>query len=273
MRPTLPTASHQMLAAACDVSARSEKAESKRFLQDRASLLAIAVLLARAAAADPRGGGLPPERVCVADFESDAIGQLPTGWEAHADDATSAAPYTVQSDDGGKFLAARDHGQSVILARKSRVDLEHYPFLSFRWRVHEVPRNGDERFGPTNDSAAAIYVTYGTHFGLIPIAVKYVWSSTLPVGSALQRSGFGRPWVIVAASGTDGLGEWHTFVFDVRATYRETFGGDPPRHIEGVGILSDANATHSTAFADYDDLCFLARASTDSGIHRVLSGQ
>lgn len=29
--------------------------------------------------------------------------------------------------------------------------------------------------------------------GFIPVAVKYVWSSTLPVGTALRRKGTGGP--------------------------------------------------------------------------------
>lgn len=230
------------------------------------ALLAALLASAHAAAAEPAAA---PTRVCVDDFERAPPGRLPPGWEAHAD-KEAAPPYAVVTDANGRYLEARDRGESVILGRKLRVDIEQYPFLSFRWRVHAVPRGGDERFGPTGDSAAAVYVTYRTSFGFIPIAVKYVWSSTLPVGTALQRSGTGRPWIVVAASGTEGLGTWQRAVFDVRATYRDTYGGRPPRQIVGVGLLSDANATKSTAYADYDDICFLSSADADSGVRRVV---
>lgn len=205
------------------------------------------------------------DAICLGDFEADTPGQPPRGWEAHADVRGTTPPYVVQSDATGHFLAARDRGESVILARKARIDIERHPYLSFRWRVHELPRDGDERHGATGDSAAAVYVTYGTSFGFIPIALKYVWSSTLPVGTALRRSGTGRPWIVVAASGTQGVGEWRHFVFDIRAAYRQTFGEQPPRHITGVGLLSDANATRTTAYADYDDICFLSHADPPAG--------
>ena len=36
-------------------------------------------------------------------------------------------------------------------------------------------------------------------YGVIPVSVKYVWSSTLPVGSAVRREGIGRPWVVAVS--------------------------------------------------------------------------
>ena len=213
-----------------------------------------------------------PGMLCVDDFEDDLPGHLPRGWETHSDDG-AAAPYTVEADGSGKFLAARDRGQSVILARRFRVDLERYPYLTFRWRVHEIPRDADERTGRKGDSAASVYITYRTVLGFIPVAVKYVWSSTLPVGTALRRKGTGRPWIVVAGSGRHGIGEWQTLVFDVRAAYRETFGGEPPRQAIGVGLLSDANATGSTAHADYDDVCFLSKADAGSGIQHIVEAE
>jgi hypothetical protein len=151
-----------------------------------------------------------------------------------------------------------------------KVDIDRYPYLTFRWRVHRIPENGDERHGASGDSAAAVYLVYKRVMGVIPVTVKYVWSSTLPVGTALRRNGIGRPWIIVAGSGEAGLGEWHTLVFDVRAAFRETFGKNPPRQILAVGVLSDANATVSRAYADYDDLNFLSEADAGSGIQQFV---
>lgn len=67
-----------------------------------------------------------------------------------------------------------------------------------------------------------------------------------------------------------GIGNWQTHVFDLRAAYRETFGGEPARQAIGVGLLSDANATGSRAYADYDDVCFLSKADAGSGIRHIV---
>ncbi len=211
-----------------------------------------------------------PEYVLIDDFQSYEIGRFPAGWDWRSEDDASDKPYTVAAQDSNQYLAARDQGQSVIIGKKIRIDIDRYPYISFKWRVHRIPENGDERHGETGDSAAAIYIVYQRVMGLIPVTVKYVWSTTLPVGTALQRSGIGRPWIIVADSGETGVGEWRRHVFDLRAAYRETFGKKPRRQIIAVGILSDANATGSEAYADYDDLYFLSEADAGSGIQQIV---
>jgi hypothetical protein len=106
--------------------------------------------------------------------------------------------------------------------------------------------------------------------GLVPKVVKYVWSTTLPVGAAVRRRGLGRPWMVVAESGEGHLGTWRTYVFNAYEAYKETFGGEPPARPVGIGILSDANATRSQAYADYDDIVALQRGDAGSGIKEYL---
>jgi hypothetical protein len=111
-------------------------------------------------------------------------------------------------------------------------------------------------------------------FGLVPESIKYVWSSTLPVGSAMRRSGIGRPWMVVAESGEDELGKWNTYVFNLYEAYKATFGGDPPEVTAGIGILSDANSTKSKAYADYDDILALKHADVvSSEISQILDAE
>jgi len=230
----------------------------------------ILVLASAAFVMGAMAAGSDPEQLSIDDFEHASVGQFPDGWDWREDDGGGDRPYAVAEENGNRYLAARDAGQSVIVGRKITVDLDRYPYLAFRWRVHRIPEGGDERHGESGDSAAAVYVVYRKSMGIIPLTVKFVWSSTLPVGTALQRSGVGRPWIIVADSGDAGLGEWRTHVFDVRAAWRETFGGKMPRRVIAVGVLSDANATRTQAHADYDDIRFLARADAGSGIRQVV---
>ncbi len=205
------------------------------------------------------------EEVTLEDFEAGPIGGLPEGWTWKDSDDKKEKPYAVQQEGDNRFLEARDSGQSVILGKDVRWDLEKYPYISFRLRVHRVPEGGDERSDKTVDSAAGVYFIYRRRLGLIPESVKYVWSTSLPVGAAVQRNGTGRPWMVVVGTGTDGLGEWRTYVFDLRQAYRDTFGKNPPDRPMGIGILSDANSTHSHAWADYDDIRALRAVETPVG--------
>lgn len=205
------------------------------------------------------------DEVILEDFEAGPVGGLPEGWGWKGSDDKKEKPYSIVEEGGNRFLQARDSGQSVILGKDIPWDLEEYPYVSFRLRVHRVPEGGDERNDKTVDSAAGLYFTYRRRFGMIPESVKYVWSSTLPVGAAVIRPGTGRPWQVVVGSGTDGLGEWRTYVFDLRQAYRDTFGKNPPDKTAGIGILSDANSTNSHAWADYDDIKVLRSVDTPAG--------
>ncbi len=212
--------------------------------------------------------------VVLADFENDVEGELPKGWTWRGSDKDKNKPYRVKVEGGNRYLEATDEGESVILGHEIKWNLDEFPYVSFRVRVHQIPEGGDERDNKKVDSAAGIYFTYRKKFfGKIPESAKYVWSSTLPVGSAVRRDGIGRPWQIVFGSGEEGLGEWRTYVFDLRQAYTLTFGGTAPSKSIGVGILSDANSLKLKAYADYDDIRALREAppGVTSGITEILS--
>ncbi len=211
--------------------------------------------------------------VVLEDFEDGIPGQFPPDWTWKSKDDDKRKPYVVERENGNKFLRATDRGESVIIGKIIKWNLKKYPYVSFKWRAHRLPVGGDERYGKTVDSAAGIYFIYRKKLGLIPESVKYVWSTTLPVGSAMRRNGVGKPWMVVAESGAEHLGKWRTYTFNAYEAYRKTFGGDPPDDTVGIGILSDANSTHSEAFADYDDIVALRTAEADSGVREILEAE
>lgn len=213
------------------------------------------------------------DAVILEDFEDDPVGSLPQGWDWKDKDDDKRKPYRVRSDDGNHYLEATDEGESVILGNEISWNIDEYPYISFRVRVNRIPEGGNERDDDRVDSAAGIYLTLNKKlFGQIPESVKYVWSSTLPVGTAVQREGIGRPWQIVFGSGREGLGEWRTYVFDLEQAYRDTFGGEPPTETVGLGVLSDANSLNSQAYADYDDFRALRTAppGVTSGVREIV---
>ncbi len=211
--------------------------------------------------------------VVLEDFETGIVGKIPPHWTWKSSDDPERKPYVVKMEDHNKYLEATDKGESVIIGKEIKWNIKKYPYVSFRWRAHKIPKGGDERYGKTVDSAAGIYFTYKKKLGLIPESVKYVWSSTLPVGSTMRRNGIGKPWNVVAESGEEHLGEWRTYVFNAYEAYQKTFGGDPPDDAVGIGILSDANSTHSLAYADYDDIRALKNANADSGVKKFLEAE
>jgi ABC-type transporter MlaC component len=208
----------------------------------------------------------------VDDFSNNRIGTFPVGWKWLPKDENDEKLFKVREERGNKYLNVQDRGDSVIYGMEFKWNIKRYPIISWRWRIHAIPEGGDERFNETNDSAAAVYIMYGRNFIGMPKVVKYVWSSTLAVGVATRRKGIGRPWSVVAKSGSSGIGVWYKEVFNAVEAYRQTFGGDPPENAIGIAILTDANSTKSYAEADYDDFKLLREASVDSGIMMFLEG-
>jgi hypothetical protein len=208
--------------------------------------------------------------VLLEDWSEGETGGIPPQWRSRKDESDRHRPYAVREEGDGRYLAADDRGESVALGKEMRWNVRKYPYLSFRWRARRLPPGGDERLGSANDSAAGVTVVFRLKFGVVPISIKYVWSSTLPVGAAVRREGIGRPWVVVADSGEKGLGEWRSHVFNVYEAYRKTHGGEPPEDTVGISILTDANATLSAASADYGEIRALREADAESGVRKIL---
>ncbi len=211
------------------------------------------------------------ESIMIEDFSKVARDGYPQNWRWKKDENDEIL-FTVEEEDGNRYLKAKDRGGSVTYGKEFRWNIRRFPYISWRWRIHALPPGGDERFNETNDSAAAVYIIYDRNLLGVPKVLKYVWSSTLAAGTATRRKGIGRPWTVVAKSGEGGMGAWHTEVFDARAAFIETFGGDPPDKTLGIAILTDANATDSYAEADYDDFRLLKTAQAGSGIEQFLRG-
>ena len=193
--------------------------------------------------------------VLIDGFDSSAPGSFPLTWKAwRGDDDLARKTYTVREENGNRYLHAADDGSSIIIRKQlSEWDANEYPVLSWRWRAKVLPEGGDERIGSRNDSSVAVYVVLDQNFVGVPKTLKYVWSTTLPVGTHHRRDGIGRPHVIVLEIDPAKLGGWVEESVDVYADYVRIFGKKPPRKAVGIGILTDGNATGTDSKGDYDD--------------------
>ena len=205
------------------------------------------------------------EYVLLEDFSLTNPGGLPMGWGWRDRDDDAAKPYQVRRHDRGSFLEARVSEASVLIGRLAQWDPRQFPILTWCWRADVLPAGGDERYGPTNDSAAGLYVFFSQTWLGAPRHVKYVWSTTLPVGTVGRRNRIFRPWFIVAESGEANLGRWTFEVVDLERDYRRTYGGRPKGQTQGLGLLTDANNTGTRSEACYADLRAWSREAWEQG--------
>ena len=219
----------------------------------RALGLVLALLLAAAAPAAAQSSPL-----VLADFDADPPALFPPAWESR-DEGTARRVYKIVRDGGDQYLAAAAQAESAQIGLPVSLDLARYPVLSWRWRVAALPAGGNERRKATNDSAAGVYAVFRGGFGgLVPRAIKYVWSTEQPVGAAFASPGYSNAKIVVLRSGGAAGGEWRTERVDVAADYRRLFDEAPPA-LRGIAVLTDADDTGTRAAADYDDFRALPR--------------
>lgn len=204
--------------------------------------------------ASPLGTHAQPV-IAIDGFSGSSIGQYPKGWRTWPTQGAKAREvYKVAAEGENQYLAAHDdHNHSVQIFREFGWDTTTHPVVAWRWRARTLPRGANELRSATNDSACGVYVIFSKVAGK---GLKYVWSSTLPAGTTHAKEA-GKMYFSVLDSGgahSAGSGQgWRSHRVNVIADYTRVFGRPPEKEPVGIGILTDGNATQSTAACDYDD--------------------
>ena len=219
-------------------------------------ILLLAILLGFPAIGDAEEQVATTGRVVSLEtFDEYPPATFPTQWQVRGNEAAARVVYRVAEESGNRFLRARaEKKQDVQIGLTHAFQPQEFPAVRWRWRVRQLPPGGDERAAKTNDSAAGVYVIFDSR--LMPRVIKYVWSSTLPVGTRLDSPVYWRAKVVVLQSGFAGLGEWRQETVNCYQDYKELFGAEPGE-VQGIAVLTDADTTDSLAEADYDDFVLL----------------
>jgi hypothetical protein len=187
-----------------------------------------------------------PELVrTVEDFSSFEEGSFPEGWKSRGGEGSEV--YRVRSDHE-PYLEAHAKQSAVTIAKDCKYELTEYPYLSWQWRVIELPKGGDERYKKTGDSAAAIYVIFEGR--LRPKNIKYVWSASLPRGTTTESPYNSKTKIVVIQNQSSSMAEWISEKVNVYADYQRLFGGET-ESVQAIGLMSDSDNTQSTAVAHY----------------------
>jgi hypothetical protein len=199
------------------------------------------------------GAHAEPELKVLDKFSSESqAGDTIRGWTEKS--FVGHTDYSVVEEDGNSVLRARAGATASGLYKEIKYDLEEYPYLSWRWKVTRLPKDGDVRFKETDDYGARVYVVFPRFLKWRTKTINHIWDRTLPEGESVPN-----PWLpknavmVVAESGSDSLGRWVTEKHNVYQDYQKVFGGKPPK-VGPVAIMTDADNTGGSAEAYYDDL-------------------
>ncbi len=203
--------------------------------------------------------------IVIEDFSGTPVGSLPNEWGWRDKDEDKPKLYQVKEVNGRHYLAARDTTDSVVLIKQVSWNPQEYPIMTWCWRADALPKGGDERYTETNDSAVGVYVIFSKNWLGIPRQIKYLWSTTLPQGTVDRREGIARPWFVVLESGAEKRGQWTFEQVDIYRDYERILKSKPANRMIGIGILTDANSTHSYAEGAYADFRVWPREASAQG--------
>lgn len=173
---------------------------------------------------------------------------LPCGWYSSRNDVTMIS---LANESGNYFVKFKTRGGCTCIGKKCSYCSLDYPFLSWKWRMHLLPQNAREDLKKYADSGAGVYVIFRAKMGLNRI-IKYVWSSSLSVGSVIENPFNCKAKVVVLRNSKDKMGCWVHEEVNVFEDYRRFFNSAPPM-VDVVAIMSDSDNTQSLVEADYDD--------------------
>lgn len=243
-----------------------------------AALLSIAGCALRSSEKthDPAAGqaGLDAK---LALFSANQAGGLPQGWEPLIILRTKQpTQYRLVSKDDMTVLHARAENASSGLMHKINIDPFKQPWLHWQWKIASMVKDADNTKHATEDSPVRIILGFDGDKDTMPFTdqilfetarvvsgyefpyatLMYIWENNVPIGTVIRSSYTSRIRMMVAESGSDGLGEWRHFTRNIVEDYEKAFGEKPGRLL-GVGVLTDTDNTGETTEAWYGDIRLL----------------
>jgi hypothetical protein len=187
--------------------------------------------------------------VVLSVANSDA-GRLPSDWQIkviHGKPDVSAC-----KDDDVACIHMRSVKSSFGLEKTLDVDPSQMPFLTWRWKVTQLPAGGDFRRASTDDQAAQVLVAFTDRR-----VVSYIWDTSAPQGTMENAS-----WIplvhvfdVVCESGAAQANRWVGEVRNVAADYRRAYGKPAP-HVKGVRIQINSQHTATVAESYFGEVAF-----------------
>ena len=177
-------------------------------------------------------------------------GRLPPDWQIKV--SHGRPDVSVCSGPDGPCLHLKSASASFALERSVDVDLAQMPYLTWSWKVGQLPPNGDFRRAATDDQAAQVLVAFGDRRIL-----SYIWDSTAPKGTVQNASFIPLVHVfdIVCESGAADANRWIAENRNVAADYQRAYG-KPPSRVKGLRIQINSQHTGATAESFFGEVAF-----------------
>ena len=161
--------------------------------------------------------------------------------------------YSVVEMEGSHALKAESNASASALIYKYEYDLKEFPILSWRWKVGNTIKKGDESKKEGDDYAARVYVIFPHWLPPLTKSINYIWANKLPKGKHVPNPFYSKAVMVAVESGDENIGKWIIERRNVYKDFKALFGEEPPAS-GGIAIMTDTDNTGESAIAYYDDI-------------------
>lgn len=170
------------------------------------------------------------------------------GWIFQGKPFTAHTKFTLIKDGPGKVLKVESRkGSGAILLDISKLPLEEYPILRWKWKAEELPKGGDGRIPRKDDQALGIYIGAGRNR---TTSLAFRWETMTPAGyKGKARYGMGLvsvDWESLR-SRKDPLNEWIVEEVDLYGKLFKLFKGKIPKKDLALSISGNSQYTKSAS--------------------------
>ena len=238
------------------------------------NLTFIALLAATPAFAQPPSMESAP---LVPPFSAAKPGStFPAAWiPIKINEQKKPTQYDLVDDQGTVVLHATADGAASLLGHKVNFDLKAAPVMTWRWKTARLIPSADNAVASKEDSPVRVILEFDGDKSKLSLAdrstfatgkflsgreiayatLMYIWSNKEPVGKIIPGPRTPRIQMVVASSGSSGVGQWQTLSENVVEDFRRAFGEDPGK-LTGIAVLTDTDNTGDKAEAWYGDIQF-----------------
>ena len=177
-------------------------------------------------------------------------GRLPSDWQVKV--SHGRPDFSVCSDSLGPCLHLTRVRASFGLERRVSIDAAEMPFLTWRWKVTQLPAGGDFRHPASDDQAAQVLVAFADRRVL-----TYIWDTSAPRGAAQSASAIPlvHIFAVVCESGPSQTGQWVWESRNLAADYQRAYGKPAPR-VNGLRIQINSQHTGTVAESYFGEVAF-----------------
>lgn len=192
-----------------------------------------------------------PLTLLVLSSKSWDAGSVPAGWQIktnHGSPEISAC-----QDDDTACVHFKSVKSSFALERGVDINPAEMPYLTWRWKVSQLPAGGDFRRAATDDQAAQVLVAFADRRVL-----TYIWDTAAPKGTMANSGSIPlllRVFAVVCQSGTADLNRWIAESRNVAADYERAYQKPAP-HVKGVRLQINSQHTNSSAESYFGEVAF-----------------